>query len=122
MSRVDDVPVYEQRDDTVEAKLYNLWRRAKMHFSMPMRLEFEELPGVAMILDRDEWACVNTKQSDLPLLAWVKFEDQGRNSLHTPVACKLNYYHYAASKYRSKVLQLTEVVLEKKLHEAGEEP
>lgn len=117
MSRVDDVPVYEQRSDAIEAKLYNLWRRAKMHFAMPLRLEFDELPGVAMILDRDEWACVNTHQNDLPLLAWVEFEDQGRDTLHTPVPCKLNYYHYAASKYRGRVLQLMGVALERRLHE-----
>ena len=121
MSRVDDVPVYEQRADVVEAKLYNLWRRAQLHFGMPMRLEFDEMPGVAMILDKDEWACVNTKQGDLPLLAWIEFECQGRDSLHIPVACKLNYYHYAASKYRARMLQLMAVALEQRLHEDGKE-
>jgi hypothetical protein len=111
------VPVYEQRDDSVEAKLYNLWRRARLRIKMPMRLEFVELPGVAMILDTDEWACVNTRQNDLPLLAWVDFEDQGRASLHTPVACKLNYYHYAASRYRAGVLQAMEQELKRRLDE-----
>jgi hypothetical protein len=117
VSRVSDVPVYEQRDDAVEAKLYNLWRRAKLHFGMPLRLEFDEMPGVALILDEDEWACVNTRQNDLPLLAWVGFEGRGRDALHKPVACKLNYYHYAASRYRGKVLTLMAAALEKKLHE-----
>ena len=117
MSRVGDVPVYEQRDDSVEAKLYNLWRRAKLHIKMPIRLEFDEIPGVAMILDTDEWACVNVKQNDLPLLAWVDFQDQGRASLHTSVACKLNYYHYAASRLRARVLQAMERELQKRLNE-----
>lgn len=116
MSRVGDVPVYEQRDDSVEAGLYNLWRRAKLHIKMPIRLEFDEIPGVAMILDKDEWACVNINQNDLPLLAWVDFQDQGRVSLHTPVACKLNYYHYAASRYRVIVLRAMEQELKQRLN------
>jgi hypothetical protein len=115
MSRIDDLPVYEQRDDTVDAKLYNLWRRARLHFTMPMRMEFDDMPGVAMILNRDKWVCVNVWQNDLPLLAWVGFQDQGREALHTPVACKLNYYHYAASKYRARVLQLMESELTNRL-------
>jgi hypothetical protein len=119
MSRVDDVPVYEQRNDQVSAKLYNLWRRAKLHFAMPLRLEFAETPGVVMLLDRHEWACVNDKQGDMPLLAWVEFEDQRRAALHTAVSCKLNYYHYAASMYRAKVLQLTEQRLEEMLKETA---
>lgn len=117
VSRVDDVPVYEQRGDVIEANLYNLWRRAKLRFATPLRLEFDELPGIALILERSEWACVNVQQNDLPLLAWVEFEDQGRDSLHTPVPCKLNYYHYAASKYRGRVLQLMATALERQLHE-----
>lgn len=115
MSRIDDVPVYEQRPDVVEAKLYNLWRRTRLHFTLPMRLEFDEMPGVVMILDDDEWVCVNARQNDLPLLAWVGFANQGRDSLHAPVACKLNYYHYAASKYRARVLKLMESELIRRL-------
>lgn len=117
MSRIGDLPVLQQREVTVDAKLYNLWRRAKLHFSMPMRLEFEELPGVVMILDVNEWACVDARQNDFPILAWVEFSDQGRDSLHTPVACKLNFYHYAASMHRSKVLKLMAESLEQYLHD-----
>lgn len=113
------MPIYAQRDDHVSAKLYNLWRRAKLHFAMPLRLEFDETPGVVMILDRHEWACVNAKQGDIPLLAWVEFEDQQRDALHTDVNCKLNYYHYAASMYRAKVLLLTQTRLEQMLKETS---
>lgn len=119
MSRVDDVPALAQRDDQVSARLYNLWRRAKLHFAMPLRLEFGETPGIVMILDQHEWACVNARQGDIPILAWVEFEDSRRDALHTDVNCKLNYYHYAASMYRAKVLGLMEQRLEQMLKESA---
>ncbi len=115
MSRIGDLPVYQQRDDLVSAKLYNLWRRAKLHFAMPLRLEFAEELGIVMILDQHEWVCANGKQDDLPILAWVEFADQYRDALHTDVKCMLNYYHYAASMYRAKSLRLMEETLERML-------
>ena len=119
MSRIEDLPIYAQRDDEVSAKLYNLWRRAKLHFPCPIRLTLPDHPGVVMILEEREWVCANERQGDLPLLAWVAFEDQGRNALHEPVRCKLNYYHFAASKFRAPALVLMEQMLENSLHDDG---
>lgn len=115
MSRVGDVPVYQQRDDEVPAKLYNLWRRAKLHFDLPLRISLEGYRGLVMVLDLHEWVIVNEREEDLPVLAWVDFEDQGRDALHLPVKCKLNHYHFAASKIRAHSLELMEEALEKKL-------
>lgn len=115
MSRVKDMPIYAQRDDEVSATLYNLWRRAKLHFDLPLRIELEDYHGFVMILEEHEWVVADEKENDLPILAWVEFEDQGRDALHVPVKCKLNYYHFAASKVRAHSLELMEVALEKKL-------
>ncbi len=115
MSRVGEVPVYAQRADEIAAPLYNLWRRARLKGLGPLRLEFDELAGVAMLLEEKEWVCVNTLQNDLPILAWVEFEDAHRDALHLPVRCKLNYYHFAASKYRATVLEATERALDEML-------
>jgi len=112
MSRVRDVPVYAQREDEVTAKLYNLWRRAKLHYPCPIRFPLPDYPGMVMILEEREWVCANERQNDLPVLAWVEFEDRGRDALHTPVRCKLNYYHFAASKMRARTLELMEKTLE----------
>ncbi len=117
MSRVGDLPIYEQRDDEVNAKLYNLWRRAKLHFPCPMRIDLPDLSGMVMILEEHEWVCADEHQNDLPILAWVEFEDKGRSSLHTPVKCKLNYYHFMASKVRKRSLELMEEILEERLRE-----
>jgi len=115
MSRVDDVPCYAQRDDEVTAQLYNLWRRAKLHLTCPIRIPLESLPGMVMILDVDEWLCADARQNELPVLAWVDFEDRGRDALHEPVKCRLNYYHFAASKLRAQALAEMEQVLERRL-------
>lgn len=71
-----------------------------------------------MILEDHEWVCVNEPQNDLPVLAWVDFEDRGRDALHLPVKCKINYYHFAASKVRADVLDLMEELLGQRLHDA----
>ena len=117
MSRTADVPYYEQREDEVDAKLYNLWRRAKHRFTMPMRLPLEGYKGLVLIIENDEWVCADESLNDLPVIAWVDFEDQGRETLHLPVKCKLNYYHYAASKIRAHTLELMQHELENSLHE-----
>lgn len=117
MSRIADVPYCAQRDDEVEAKLYNLWRRAKRRFSMPLRLPLLDYPGFVMILEARAWVCADERQNDIPILAWVEFEDEGRDALHLPVKCKLNYYHFAASKVRAHSLELVQAELEKRLHD-----
>ncbi len=117
MNRIRDVPVYAQRDDEVTAKLYNLWRRAKLHHPCPMRISLPSYPGMVILLEEREWICANERQGDLPVLAWMAFEDQGRDALHEPVKCKLNYYHVAASKLRGAALRLMEEKLEHSLHD-----
>ncbi len=120
MSRIADVPYCAQRDDVVEAKLYNLWRRAKRRFTMPLRLPLLDYPGFVMILEAHAWVCADERQNDIPILAWVEFEDEGRDALHLPVNCKLNYYHFAASKVRAHSLELVQAELEKRLHDDNE--
>lgn len=119
MSRVGDVPIYEQRKDQVTAKLYNLWRRAKLHFTLPIRLPLTDTQGFVMLVEQHELVCVNELQNDLPVLAWVDFEDKGRDALHEPVKCKLNYYHFAATKIRAQALEVMEQSLDQRLHDEG---
>lgn len=51
----------------------------------------------------------------MPVLAWIELEDHGRDAIHLPVKCKLNYYHFAASKIRAHSLELMEAAIEQKL-------
>ena len=113
MSRVEDTPVYERQSVEVPAKLYNLWRRAKLHATLPIRFPLEGYRGLVMILDKHEWLCANERQNDLPVICWLNFVDQGRDAIHLPVQCTQNYYHYAAHKIREPVMDLMEQELEK---------
>jgi hypothetical protein len=115
VSRVSDVPVFAQRDNELPATLYNLWRRARGRLTLPLRFPLDDHPGMVMVIEEHELVCVNESQNDLPYLAWVEFEDKGRDALHTPVKCKLNFYHYAASKFRAKALEQMERGLEQLL-------
>ena len=117
MSRIHDMPVYASREDKVEASLYNLWRRARLHLPMPLRIELPSAKQMAIIVEQDHWVVVDQNQYDLPILAWVDFQDEGRSSLHTPVECTLNYYHYMASRIRLTALQELAKELENKLNE-----
>lgn len=111
------MPIYEQRNDMVDAELYNFWRRARIHAILPERFEDpESTPGIAVIAEVNEWVCVNIAANDLPIVAWVEFAVEGRNTLHTPVPCKVNYYHFAASRYRARALEILRRGLDHRLH------
>jgi hypothetical protein len=116
-TRIGDVPAYATRDDRIEARHYNLWRRACGRFGSPLRLPLPGMGGMELVLDEREWVVVDARQNDLPVLAWVNFDDRGRCALHEPVSCTLNYYHFAATRLRAKVLDILEQTLEKRLHE-----
>ena len=111
MSRVADMPVYKQQQVEVTAQIYNLWRRAKLHNSLPIRFSLTNYRGLVMILDKREWLCADETLNDLPVIAWLNFCDKGRDNLHLPVQCTLNYYHYAANKISAHVLDLMQAEL-----------
>ena len=118
VTRIHDMPVYETRTEELDAAVYNLWRRARLHLTMPLRIELPELKQMALIVENDCWVLVDQCQYDLPVMAWLDFQDSGRSTLHTPVTCTLNYYHYLASHLQEKVLALMSQALETRLIDA----
>ncbi len=119
VTRIHDMPAYETRSDQLDASLYNLWRRARLHLPMPLRIELPELKQMVLIIENDSWVVVDPCQYDMPVLAWLDFQDAGRDNLHMPVDCTINYYHYLADRIRGKVLTLMTEALEDRLNEAG---
>jgi hypothetical protein len=115
-TRIHDMPVYAARTEQVDAALYNLWRRARLHLKMPLRFDLPGLKQMAMIVEEDCWVVVDQCQYDLPVLAWLDFQDAGRDTLHTPVVCTINYYHYLANHIQKKVLACMNEALETRLH------
>ncbi|HOV02842.1 MAG TPA: hypothetical protein PLG99_00425 [Kaistiaceae bacterium] len=116
--RLAELPVMAQRADKIPAPLYNLWRRARRRFGAPMRLKLPGLKEIEMVLADGYWVCVDTVKFDVPVIAWVDFEDADRDALHLPIACKLNYYHFAASAVRARALELMAELLKGRLEEA----
>ncbi|GAB4351237.1 MAG: hypothetical protein Kow006_15020 [Gammaproteobacteria bacterium] len=117
-SRIDDIPVFAARPDRIDAPLYNLWRRARKHLHPPLRLQLPDLKEMALIVEDQAWVVVDQNRADVPVLAWVDFQDKGRDALHEPVPCTLNYYHFMASHLRAKVLECLEGALEKAIADA----
>ena len=111
MKRLEGVPVFAQRSDQVEARLYNLWRRARMHRAVPLRVPLPGLKEMLLIVEHDGWVVVDRNRFEVPVLAWVDFQERGRSELHAPVECSLNYYHFMASGLRSQVLEILEEAL-----------
>ncbi len=120
-TRIDDMLVYATQDDHLDASLYNLWRRARLHLGSPLRLPLQGLKQMVLILEDDSWVVVDEVQYDMPVLAWVEFQDSGRDNLHKPILCTLNFYHYLASRLRDKVLARMEEALEQRLSDAASE-
>jgi len=115
MSRVPEMPIFQQQKVEVAAKVYNLWRRARLHMKFPIRFALRDFRGLVMILDKNEWLCADETNNDFPVLCWLEFDDHGRDALHVPVQCTLNYYHFAADKIELQVLQLMQETLEQML-------
>ncbi len=118
VTRINDMPVYAAQAEQIEASLYNLWRRARLHLDMPLRIELPGLKQMVLIIEDDCWVVVDQCQYDLPVMAWVDFQDTGRTGLHMPVTCTMNYYHYLAGHLREKVLARMGEALEASLSDS----
>ena len=111
------MPVMAQRDSFIEAKTYNVWRRARHIWGAPMKMILPKINEFQIHLTDDYWAVVDLSKHDVPVLAWVDMEDQNRTTMHEPITCHLNYYHFAASAIRSKTLNLVEEMLLDRLYD-----
>lgn len=116
-ARLADMPIMAQRDDHLDADVFNIWRRARNRWGSPIRLEDVGLKQMEIVLTDRYLVCVDAIRHDCPIIAWVDIEDSDRDSLHKPIPCKLNYYHFAASALRAKVLVKIKDVLGARLKE-----
>ncbi|RMG34472.1 MAG: hypothetical protein D6720_09210 [Gammaproteobacteria bacterium] len=112
MSRIDGIPIFAARRDQVPARLYNLWRRALMRMGRDIHLRLHGLKEMELILERDAWVVVDHNRNKVPVLAWVDFQVPPVRTLHEPIPCTLNHYHFMASGLRARVLELLEEALE----------
>ena len=111
-ARLAEMPIMAEREDSIDADVFNVWCRARKKLGPYIRLSDLGLKQMEMIVSDKYWVCVDSNNNDCPVLAWVNIEEKGRDSLHLPIKCQLNYYHFAASALRAKVLVKTKELLE----------
>jgi len=104
VTRIHDMQAFETLVIKVDAEVYNLWRRVRLHANLPARIKLPALKSMMLLLEEDHWVMVDSSHDDLPMIAWLDFQDAGRSSLHTPVVCTVKYYHFMASQFYEKVL------------------
>lgn len=114
--RLADMPVMAQRADMIDAKVFNLWRRYRQRADAVERFKLRGLKSMRFILADTYWVVADSANYDAPVIAWIDFDSASRSSLHKPVACKINYYHFAASAVRAKTLDLMVTTFEEALN------
>ncbi len=116
LTRLEGVPVLARRADAVDAATYNLWRRLRLREGPHVELALPGLKEMRLVLEDAAWAVVDTNRNDVPVLAWVEFSAlKSRSSLHEPIGCHVQYYHYMASHVRARTLELLPDILERRL-------
>lgn len=113
------MPVLRAMPAQLQAAHYNRARLALLRVGSPLRFELPHLRGMDLILGESEWVCVDRTLNDLPVLAWTDFETRGRAALHTPVRCRLRFYHAHASLIIRTILEDLDAQLEPLLAAAG---
>ena len=103
-TRIHDMQAYGVHATNMDAVTFNLWRRVRLHLNLPARMALPALKSMELVLEDDCWVLVDAQHYELPMIAWLNFQDEGRSSLHTPVECTENYYHHMATQFRERVL------------------
>jgi hypothetical protein len=101
---------------TIEAACYNQVRLALRRLGNPLRVELPEHRGLEIILEDDNWLCVDSARNDQPIMAWLCFDTRRHNNaLHEPVPCQLRLYHMHAGLIMGSALDALEQSLVAKL-------
>jgi hypothetical protein len=117
--RLADLPAYHSENGQVSARRFNQVQIALRRLDPPLRIPIPGLRNLQMILDDESWVCVDTSLNDMPVAAWIRFQIQGRDNLHTPVACQISHYHAHAGLVMETALREMENHLGEALLPAG---
>ena len=92
----------------VEARLYNLSKRAMARLGGELRFSMRGLKTLDLIVQDGAWIIVDRALNDVPIAAWTDFQDSENRALHKPVICELRYYHGHAGLVIKKALRRME--------------
>ncbi|MCF6323994.1 MAG: hypothetical protein L3J89_06705 [Gammaproteobacteria bacterium] len=118
-TRIGNVPRLRTVPASINAELYNIALLATLRLEAPLRIPLPGLRTIDAVINRNSWICLDRAMYDLPALAWTHINPKGRDALHTPVDCKLHYYHIHANISAHKVLTSLYGALEKALANAA---
>lgn len=103
---------------SIEAPIYNHVRLALRRLGSPLRVAVPGHRGLEIILDDHIWLCVDANADDQPVMAWLEFNAQHRDSLHEPVSCNLELYHRFAGLVMGSALDSLDESLNDQLKRA----
>ncbi len=109
--RHEEMPVFEQRHATVQARHFNRARIGCQRLGKALRLPIPGLRHLDLLIQPDAWIIVDRMLNDVPVAAWCGFEDDGRDALHAPVPCTLKSFHVHAEVILDRVLAAMETLL-----------
>ena len=112
---LDDIPVYETCEGSLEAVHFNRVQIALKHLNKSIRLEIPKLRTLDLILEYDAWAIVDRSLNDMPMAVWGHFQTGRRDNLHEPIACKLRLYHMHARIILDQTIEAMELLLNEML-------
>ncbi len=115
--RLNDIPVYQATDTLVSAEDFNLVNIAFNRLGDPLSIPLTGLRKLELILSPDAWIVIDNDLNQIPILAWVDFESEGRSTLHEAIPCRLKTYHMHATVILEMVTQFMEQELAKRLSE-----
>jgi len=104
----------------IDATTFNLARLALLRVDNPLQISLTEHRCLDVILNSQQWLCVDTCSDNMPIMAWREFDIQHRNALHQPINCKLYLYHTHASMIMGSALDCLHQVLTDVLHPQAE--
>lgn len=113
--RLNDLPVFESRNTRLRAEDYNLVKIALKRLGSPLRLEIPRLRTLDFIFEDDNWVIVDRRLNDIPIIAWLNFDEKNRGGLHEPVQCERRTYHTHALIIVDKALEAMQLMLGERL-------
>lgn len=114
-TRHNELPVYDERVNTLNASFYNHVQIALKRLGKGLRLSLPGLRTLELILQEDAWIVVDSGLNDMPVAAWSDFQREEESNLQSPVVCRIRLYHSHGGMILQRVLELMDGELSESL-------
>jgi len=114
-TRHNEIQPLQSTSGNVSAVYYNHVKTALKRINKSLRYKIPTLKHLDLILQEDAWIVVDVVLNDMPILAWSEFQTEHRETLHEPIKCEVDFFHYAAEMIMDKTLEAMELLLGEEL-------